>query len=254
VTPPRPLALVYHGVAAVPPRRDPEGLFTAPAALRRHIALLRRRGYRLVTFGELAQRAAQGRGDGLAALTFDDGLADNATILLPLLAAASVPATVFPVAGWLGREHPDAAGARILRAEEVRTLHRHGIEIGAHTVTHPDLTTLAPAQARAELRESREMLEAIIDAPVTSAAYPYGRATPATIQACADAGFTAACRVSGLGNVGDPLEFPREDIVNGATLLGVRLKIGGVYEPLMRHVPARALRRAYRMTRRTLVR
>jgi peptidoglycan/xylan/chitin deacetylase (PgdA/CDA1 family) len=243
-----PLALVYHGVADVPRRRDPHGLCIPAGAMRRQIAWLRRRGYALVTFGELVRRSVEGLGAGLAALTFDDGFADNLHALVPLL--EGLPATVFAASGWLGREHPDVAGARIADAEELRRLHAAEVEIGAHTVTHPDLTTLDFGAAREELERSRIELEAIIQAPVTSAAYPYGRAYAETVRACAAAGFAAAGRTTAQGALDRPLDFPRQDMTDGASLLGLRLKAADRYEPLMRHRPLRAVRRA----RRTVVR
>jgi peptidoglycan/xylan/chitin deacetylase (PgdA/CDA1 family) len=247
----RPLALAYHGVEEVPVRRDPYGLFVAPRRLRRHVAFLRERGYELVTFRTLVERVTAGAGEGLAALTFDDGLADNETVLAPLLRELGAPATLFIATRWLGGEHPDVPGKRVMDADAVRRLHAAGVEIGGHTVSHPDLTTLGFDAARDELESGRRELEALLDAPVTSAAYPYGRATEETVRACAAAGFQAACRTSGNGALERPLDFPREDMVGPATVLGLRLKAAGRYEPLMRHRPARALRRAGRLLRRT---
>src|SRR5688572_15802554 len=93
----RPLVLAYHGVDDVPLRRDPHGLFVRPGDLRQHIAKLHGWGYRLATFGELAEHVERGDADGWAALTFDDGTVDNLETLAPLLAAEGVPATVFVV-------------------------------------------------------------------------------------------------------------------------------------------------------------
>jgi peptidoglycan/xylan/chitin deacetylase (PgdA/CDA1 family) len=246
----RPLALAYHGVDEVAVRHDPHGLFVAPRRLRRHVAFLRARGYELVGFGALVERATAGAGDGLAALTFDDGFADNETVLAPLLRELGAIATVFVTTGWMGTEHPDVPGKRLMDADAVRRLHAAGVEIGGHTVTHPDLTTLGFEAARDELASARRELEALLDAPVTSAAYPFGRATEETIRACAAAGFHAACRTSGNGAPDNALDFPREDMDGPATLLGLRLKAAGRYEPLMRRRPARMLRRAGRMLRR----
>jgi peptidoglycan/xylan/chitin deacetylase (PgdA/CDA1 family) len=246
----RPLALAYHGVDAVPVREDPHGLFVSPRRLARHVAWLRARGYELVTFGRLVERAAAGSGEGLAALTFDDGFTDNDTVLRPLLASLGAPATVFVTSGWLGEEHPAAPGRRLMDAEGVRRLHAAGVEIGGHTVSHPDLTELGFEAAREELATGRAQLEVLIDAPVTSAAYPFGRATAETVRACAEAGFRAACRTSGNGSRSRPLDFPREDMDGPATLLGLRLKAAGRYEPLIRLRPVAVLRRAARRVRR----
>jgi peptidoglycan/xylan/chitin deacetylase (PgdA/CDA1 family) len=237
----RPLALAYHGIGTRAVRDDPHGLFVSWARLRRHVAWLRRRGYSLVTFGELVARGE----DGLCALTFDDGFESCSA-----LAELGVPATVFVTTGWLGGWHPDVPDARVLSEEGVRRLHAAGVEIGAHTATHPDLTTLGFDAARDELASSRVALEALLDAPVTSAAYPYGRATADTVRACEATGFAAACRTSGFGSRSTPLDYPREDMDGPASLPGLGLKAAGRYEPLMRRRAARAVRRAGRLVRR----
>jgi peptidoglycan/xylan/chitin deacetylase (PgdA/CDA1 family) len=59
--------------------------------------------------------------------------------------------------------------------ESVRTLHNQGFDIGAHTVHHPILNECTRAQARAEIGDSKDELEAIIGGRVHSFAYPNGR-------------------------------------------------------------------------------
>jgi peptidoglycan/xylan/chitin deacetylase (PgdA/CDA1 family) len=237
-----PLALAYHAVGAVPLRDDPRRLFCSPAQVRRDIGALRAWGYELVTFGELAARIGEGDATGAVALTFDDGLADG---LLDALHGA--PATVFPVTGWLGLPHPDAPFARVTDAGGLRALHAAGVEIGAHSVTHPDLTALTPEEARRELAESRAALEEIVQAPVTSAAYPYGTADATTRAAAREAGLLAACRTAGAGSFADLYDLPRQAMGPGGSRLGLRLKRDGRHEPLMR-VPL--ARRARRLSRR----
>ena len=245
-----PLALAYHGVADVPVADDPYGLFVRPRDLRRQVSRLRDWGYRLASFGELAARARGGDARGWAALTFDDGFADNLHTLVPLLEELGAPATVFVASGWLGRRHPYAPRARIVTAEELRVLHARGVEIGGHTVTHPDLTTLSRDGARAELERGRRELEAIISSPVRVAAYPFGRASTETVAACGAAGFDAACRTSGAGSWQEPLNLPRQDMDNGCTLTSLRLKRADRYEPVMAFKAGRGLRRLVRLSRR----
>jgi peptidoglycan/xylan/chitin deacetylase (PgdA/CDA1 family) len=245
-----PLALAYHGVADVPIAKDPYGLFVRPTDLRRQLERLRSWGYAFVTFGELARRLRRGEGERCVALTFDDGFADNGETLLPLLLESAATATVFVVSGWLGEPHPLAPEARMLTADGVRRLHNAGVEIGAHTTTHPDLTTLGRDEAAHELRASKLALEQIVDVPVSVAAYPYGRASAETIAACSDAGFEAACRTSGQGSWREPLNLPRQDMDNGCTMFSLHLKRDERYEPLMQYRPARAARRLIRQARR----
>jgi peptidoglycan/xylan/chitin deacetylase (PgdA/CDA1 family) len=241
-----PLALAFHGVADVSLRRDPQGLFVAPEELRRHLRKLREWGYRLVTFGELSSLAARGRAQGHAALTFDDGLVDNLENLVPLLREEKAPATVFVVSGWLGEAYPWGEWTRIVTRDELRELAASGVEIGAHSTQHDDLAALGYEQARADLEECRQTLEDVVG-PVETAAYPFGRASEETIRACRDAGFRAACRISGEGSWGDPHNLPRQDMLNRSSAVGLRLKRADLYEPLMRFPPARAARRASRI-------
>lgn len=63
----------------------------------------------------------------------------------------------------------------MMTTEQVRSLDANGMEIGAHTVTHPILARLDAAQASNEIRESKRRLEAITGKPVTLFAYPNGK-------------------------------------------------------------------------------
>lgn len=239
-----PLALAFHGVSDVSLRRDPLGLFVSPGELRRHLARVRSWGYELVGFAELARLAVQRRADGHAALTFDDGFVDNLETLVPLLRDEDAPATVFVVSGWLGEPHPDAPWTRIVTHDELREL-GGSVEIGAHSTRHDDLSSLSYESARADLETCKRELEAVVG-PVSTAAYPFGRASADTIRACRDAGFAAACRTSGEGSWDDPRNLPRQDMLNRSSALGLRLKRADLYEPLMRFAPARAARKASR--------
>ena len=72
-----------------------------------------------------------------------------------------------------------AAGNRpspqlMMRTEQVRNLRSLGMDVGAHTVTHPILTRLDAAAARDEVSRSKRELEAIVGAPIRLFAYPNG--------------------------------------------------------------------------------
>ena len=230
-------------------RNDPYLLFVRRSDLLRQIRALRRWGYRFVTFGELARRTREGEGNGLVALTFDDGLVDNLTLLVPLLKSAGIPATVFIVSGWLGEPHPDAPWTRIMGAKELKLLSGDGVEIGGHSLRHAHMPSLAAGDAERDMRDCRVALEGIIDRPIEVFAYPFGDATPETMAACEAAGYRAACRSSGLGSWAEPFNLPRQAMGNRASTLGLRLKRDARYERLVHTVPGRLARRAVRATR-----
>lgn len=65
-------------------------------------------------------------------------------------------------------------------------------EIGSHTVTHPLLTRITKEQAIDEIYDSKVMLEAIINKPVTKFCYPRGYANPEIQKIVENAGYTSA--------------------------------------------------------------
>jgi peptidoglycan/xylan/chitin deacetylase (PgdA/CDA1 family) len=84
----------------------------------------------------------------------------------------------------------------MLGTDQVRSLHQAGMDIGAHTVSHPILARVDEVQARSEIMDSKRCLEAIIDAPVSLFAYPNGKLgedyLPRDVSLVRDAGFAAA--------------------------------------------------------------
>jgi peptidoglycan/xylan/chitin deacetylase (PgdA/CDA1 family) len=63
----------------------------------------------------------------------------------------------------------------MMSSAQVGQLAEAGMEVGAHTVTHPILKNLTDQQAKDEIAGSRHRLETIVGAPVQAFAYPNGR-------------------------------------------------------------------------------
>jgi peptidoglycan/xylan/chitin deacetylase (PgdA/CDA1 family) len=63
----------------------------------------------------------------------------------------------------------------MLSSDQLIALHRAGMEIGAHTVSHPILASISNAEARAEIAGGRARLQDIIQADVAMFAYPNGK-------------------------------------------------------------------------------
>jgi peptidoglycan/xylan/chitin deacetylase (PgdA/CDA1 family) len=101
------------------------------------------------------------------------------------------------LAAWNGAESPAASMDRSLTVAELQMLARDRlVEIGAHTLTHPQLSALSREDQQAEIHRSRVVLAEITGTDVTSFAYPYGGRsdyTADTVQLVRDAGFSGAC-------------------------------------------------------------
>ena len=90
----------------------------------------------------------------------------------------------------------EAPNNLMMTSEQVRQMRLAGMEIGAHTVTHPILCRLSSAAARQEIMEGKQALEQIIDSSVQLFAYPNGRAgqdySYEHVKMLREAGFIAA--------------------------------------------------------------
>src|ERR671925_231593 len=140
----RSAILCYHGVGPSTMRTDPGFLRVAPADFQTQLGLLLGAGFEFVTVAQFAERTTGGRPPaGLIALSFDDGMADNHEFVLPILREHGIAATVYVTTGLIGKPNPWMApesGARMMTVDELRDLAVAGFEIGAHTVSHPDLS------------------------------------------------------------------------------------------------------------------
>lgn len=81
--------------------------------------------------------------------------------------------------GAIAREIARSAGlqddsALMMTSDEVRSLRAAGMELGAHTHTHPILSALSENEAESEIAQGKAELEAILGETVTSFAYPNG--------------------------------------------------------------------------------
>lgn len=124
----------------------------------------------------------------------------------------------FKATFYVAREY---ATPRLTESQMRDLATRH--EIGAHTLTHPQLTQIAPEQARAEITGSRQWLEDVLGQPVTTFCYPRGD-TNAQVKALAQAaGFRLARTVQAysIARPADPMAvattfqvypFPRRPI------------------------------------------
>jgi peptidoglycan/xylan/chitin deacetylase (PgdA/CDA1 family) len=247
----RSVILGYHGVGSSSVIDDMSMLLVSPSRFRRQIELLVDAGFRFLTVAELAREAAgKAPPPGYAAISFDDGMRNNYTTALPILSSYGIAATIYVTIGFIGGVSPwvRAAGEnRMLNEAEIGELASAGWELGAHTMTHPDLSTLDYATCLEEIQNSRTELERISGAQVETFAYPSGLYGPAAIAAVADSGLRAAV-TTGSGSWAS-YELTRAMIGSRDPMGVVLLKLADRYEPLLRTPPLHQVRRASKQLR-----
>jgi peptidoglycan/xylan/chitin deacetylase (PgdA/CDA1 family) len=200
-----------------------------------------------VRFGDvLAARERRGDPRPIVSITFDDGYADNYEFVLPLLLEHRLSASFFVTSGFVDRDRVAVerfAKLRKMQPEHVKPLdwkqvieiRESGMEIGAHTHTHPNLANIGSTGLRFELEHSKRVIEDRLGHPVTTLAYPFGRprihVTAAVEGAAGRAGYDSAASIGQRGvHPTDPaLRVPRIFVTND-TVDMLRDKVFGAWD------------------------
>jgi peptidoglycan/xylan/chitin deacetylase (PgdA/CDA1 family) len=191
--------LMYHHVG--PPQPDSEpALFVCERRFAAHLRFLTKHGYTGIRaadwFGWI--RDAKPLPAKPVLITFDDAIADLHEHAFPLLEKYGFPATVFVPTNCVGKgnlwNYPLGYKWRpCLTTEQIQYWSNKGIEFGAHSRNHPDLTQLGESGLEDEVAGSQSDLEGIIGLPVRTFAYPYGyynAAAESCVKRHFDLGFT----------------------------------------------------------------
>jgi len=235
-----PRILMYHMIAT--PRRGARfnKLRVSPRRFGRQLRWLRDNGWHSFTLGDL-QALGESVPEKSVVITFDDGYADNLHNALPLLERYDFRATLYLVVDRFDRDwsaskkaHHDSGELgrepKLSDAEVGRLLASGRIELASHTLTHPNLARIGPAQREQELVESKRRLEASFGVPVNSFAYPFGIYGPDDVDLVRAAGYTSAVTTgTGIdcGASADPLQLRRVKISGRDNLLAFILRLRG---------------------------
>ncbi|HEX5961852.1 MAG TPA: polysaccharide deacetylase family protein [Rhodanobacteraceae bacterium] len=220
--------LMYHNVAEVPEGLHPDGrcLYVTPAAFAAQMALLRRVGYRGVSMSAAMPYLRGERRGRVAAITFDDGYLDNLENALPVLQRHGFSATCYVVNDCIGEYNlwdTQRLGVQkpMMSAAQLHAWRDGGMEVGAHTRTHPHLTRCSDAQLQDEIVSGKAELEGLLGSPVTQFCYPYGDADARVAEVVRQAGFTASptVRRGRARRSTDPYALPRVAIDNADSLV-----------------------------------
>ena len=218
---PRRVILCYHSVHPSRPFRS-----ATPAMFAASLAWLVEHCDVVSLSTLVARRTAGDGGRPQVAITFDDGHIDNYQFALPLLIKHRIPATFYVTTGFLDRDPTVMARfAFLLRTTpseieplswaQLRELADVGMEIGAHTFSHPNLTHLGRECLEREVAEPKTEIEVRLGREVESFAYPFGQwnrhlngAATAAVQA---AGFKTAVTTAerGVRARDSPFTLPR---------------------------------------------
>lgn len=99
-------------------------------------------------------------------------------------------------------------------------------EIGAHSMSHPDLTEVSPSEAKKEIEGSKTYLEDMVGHDIAMFCYPYGRYNEEIKKMVKDSGFVAAraCDLGGFNLPQDPYQWHITLLAtNGSPLMALKI-------------------------------
>ena len=174
--------LMYHSISS-----DPGPTSIPPATFKDQMETLAACGYQAVSLSDFADWHGGGTLPARpVVITFDDGFADFAEHAAPVLRARGWSATVFLPSGRLGGREDwygaNAAPRPLMTWDQAAELAKAGIDFGGHSVSHADLTALAPERLEDEVRRCRDEIGAHLGQAPTSFAPPYGHANPGVLD------------------------------------------------------------------------
>lgn len=131
--------------------------------------------------------------------TFDDAYCDFLDVAYPILERRSIWSTLFIPSGLIGKANTwdsevlNYVRRPILSSGQLIQLKKRGlVDFGSHSVSHESMDSLSLTEMKRQVVESKDVLEDILDCPITMFSYPYGHFSKATKKVLLDAHYDMA--------------------------------------------------------------
>jgi peptidoglycan/xylan/chitin deacetylase (PgdA/CDA1 family) len=228
--------LMYHSIGASASSKF-NRFAVDPGEFESQMDYLAAEGYTSVTAEDFAESRSSDRllPPRPVVLTFDDAYEDFYSTALPILRKRAFVATLFVATAYVGatarwNKSVGEGDRAILSWQALRDIAAEGVEVAAHSHTHPQLDRLRHAAMNDEASRSKGLLEDRLALQVRGFAYPFGYWNRAVRTSVADAAFRYACSVDELVAApgDDVFALPRLTVGAGlgpdgfARLLGAR--------------------------------
>lgn len=197
--------LMYHAVHTMAPSEEANAnLIVAPETFESHLKALKEAGYYTLTPEEAYRALTKNElpeGGKVVWLTFDDGISDFYTIVYPLLKKYQMTATNNIITSFSEKEKPS-----VLTFDQIKEMKAQGLTFESHTVSHPDLAQSDTATQKAELANSKQVLDKKLNQTTTTIVYPAGRYSEVTMDLAKTNGYKMGLTTNnGLASLDDGL-------------------------------------------------
>ncbi len=226
--------LLYHRVVNETSAIGRHKLYVKEKQFRRQMQWLSDNGYQTLTFRDLEHLPAQDGNNKKVILTFDDGYADNYSIMFPILKEFGFKAVIFLVTGLKWNEWGTAEGEPtldLLNTQQVHEMDAYGIEFGGHTQHHIDMKESSEAIQRKEINGCFKDLEELLDKKPVSFSYPFGAYNEDTLKLIGESAFSfGITTIFGPEEwTQDELRIRRIEIGPKTNMMSFRRKVSGRY-------------------------
>jgi peptidoglycan/xylan/chitin deacetylase (PgdA/CDA1 family) len=192
------LSLYYHSIADYP-------LSVPVDTFRKQLYFFRKKGYDSKCIKDIDTDSPQTKH---VFITFDDCFASVSENAITILNEYYFKATFFATINYIGIRRWGSTKYQqwsdektedfnipfdYMDWEQLKELVDLGMEIGAHTITHRNLTELSQAEQEEEIIGSKEILENKLGIEVSSFCYPRGKFDNHIINIVKKAGYKYAC-------------------------------------------------------------
>lgn len=211
--------LMYHHIANNPKPGDAldASLYLPPSMFDQQMKYLANNGYHAIHLQDMYDYLV-GYRKSLPSkpiiISVDDGYLDFYLQGFSIIKKYHLTNTFFVIA-----DYPDKNSA-YANFKQLKEMADYGIEMGSHTLNHPDLSKLPIDQANQQISQSRQILKSKINQPINFFAYPGGHYSNAVIDLVKKAGYDGAVTVNGGKEHSSPnlFELTRVRVVGDGTL------------------------------------
>jgi peptidoglycan/xylan/chitin deacetylase (PgdA/CDA1 family) len=176
--------ILYHWIAVSPINSQ---YYVPPEKFEEEMKLLHDWGYTTITTELLIKAITQGADlpPRPLIITFDDGHLNNYTTAFPIMKKYGFTGVLYIVSSYMGAD-------QYMNADQIKEMAAAGWEVGSHTISHLNLTSLEPQRQRHEIVDSRKILEAKLGMTIRTFSYPFGMSDGGVIDYVHFAGYLAA--------------------------------------------------------------
>ncbi len=208
--------LMYHSIESMPKSTSMRSLHVPPKRFRLQMWILKVLGYKALSLKELKPYLIGEKSGKVVGLTFDDGYKNNLTNALPILKKYNFSATCFIVTDHIGSSNlwdrkKGIIQMPLMNIDDINIWLDSGMDIGSHTQTHPDLTSLSQKELMLEVSECKAYLEKQFKTKIEFFCYPFGIYNESICEIVKESGyFSALTMIRGRVNLkSDKFRLPR---------------------------------------------